>query len=169
MTAVPSGAPCCARSLIISLVEVVEGTIYMVRPNPWVVRSRWRAAASSISLLWASWYWPRQVRSGIMVVLFDGLLEFVNFLLEQHFKQVGHFRLHHVAHCVQQVRHELRQHRGEMRVEGLAEPLDNVISKGLIQDVGRYRLLADTGVCALRGLRRRRECSSACPGAGLCR
>src|SRR5215831_15743502 len=103
-----------------------------------------------------------------MLVLLDGLLEFVNFLLEQHCKQVGHFRLHHVAPGVQQVRHELREHRGEMRVEGLAEHLDHVIPKALIQDVERYRLTADTGVCVLRCLRRRRDYSIACPD-GLCR
>jgi len=28
-----------------------------------------------------------------MLVLLDGLFEFVNFLLEQHFKQVGHLHL----------------------------------------------------------------------------
>src|SRR5712691_6669742 len=97
-----------------SLVEVVEGKICMVRPNSCVVRSCWRAIVSRTSLSWAGWRCPRQAFSGIMLVLLDGLLEFVNFLLEQHFKQVGHFCVHHVARCVQQVRHELREHRGEM-------------------------------------------------------
>src|SRR5262249_35980420 len=77
------------------------------------------------------------------------------------------FRLHHIARCVQQVRHELCEHRGEMRVEGLVEHLDHVISKGLIQDVERYRLTADTSACVLRCLRRRRQCSSACPWEGF--
>src|SRR5215471_2670665 len=163
MTAVPSGAPCWARSLIISLVEVVEGTIYRVRPNPCVVRSRWREVASSISLCWASGHWPRQVLSGIMMVLLDGLLEFVNFLLEQHLKQVGHFRLHHVAYCVQQVWQELREHRGEVRVEGLAQHLDHVTSKRLVQDIERYRLTAARRVCVLCGLRRGGVCIIACP------
>src|SRR5258706_15478228 len=152
-----------------SLVEVVEGNIYMVRPNTCVVRSCWRDVASSISLSWAGWRCPRQAFSGLMLVLLDGLLEFVNFLLEQHFKQVGHFLLHHVAHCVQQVRHKLREHRGELRVESRAEHLGHVISKGLIQDVERGSCMADTGVCVPRGLRRRSECSSACPWDGLCR
>src|SRR5262249_14410482 len=152
-----------------SLVEVVEGKIYTVRPNSCVVRSCWRAVVSRISLSGADWRCPRLAFLDIMLVLLDGLLEFVNFLLEQHFKQVGHFRLHHVAHCVQQVRHELCEHRGGLRVEGLAEHVDHMISKGLIQDVERYRLTADTGVCVLRCLRRRRDCSIACPWAGLCR
>src|SRR4030095_2142023 len=152
-----------------SLVEVVEGKIYMVRPNTCVVRSCWSDVASSISLPWADWRCPRPALLAIMLVLLDGLLEFVNFLLEQHFKQVGHFRLHHVAHCIQQGWHELREHRGKMRVEGLTEPLDYVISKCLIQDVERYRLMAATGVYVLRCLRRHRECPIACPWDGLCR
>jgi hypothetical protein len=65
--------------------------------------------------------------------------------------------------------HELGEHRGEMRVEGLVESLEHVTSKGLGQDVERYRLTADTGVSGLRCLRRYRACSSACRGDGLCR
>src|SRR5262245_16029591 len=152
-----------------SLVEVVEGKIYMVRPNTCVVRSCCRAVASRISLSWADRRWPRQALLGIMLVLLNGVLEFVNFLLQQHFQQVGHFRLHYVAYCVQQVRQELRQQRGEMRVEGLTEPLDNVISKSLIQNVERYRLLANMGAGVLRCLRRCRECSNAGSGDGLWR
>jgi hypothetical protein len=70
-----------------------------------------------------------------MLVVLGGLLEFINFLLEQHFKQVGHFRLYHIAYSVQQVRHELREQRGEMRVEGFAQHLEHVISQGLTQDI----------------------------------
>jgi hypothetical protein len=44
-----------------------------------------------------------------MLVLLSGLLEFVNFLLEQRFKQVGHFRLDHIAYSVPYVWHELRE------------------------------------------------------------
>ena len=54
---------------------------------------------------------------GVVLVRLDGLLEFSNFLLQQHFEKLGHLRTHHIAHGVEYLGHELRQRRGKLRLE----------------------------------------------------
>src|SRR3989442_4639340 len=113
------------------------------------------------------WHRPHQATLGLALVLLDSLVEFMNLPLQQHFEKVGHLRTHHVTHCFEYLGHELRESRGEMCVEGLAERLYQVIPECLIQRRERQVLTPRTGRRMLHGLHSLGGCAVAAPRGGL--